>query len=230
MYGYAFYEGVAMDFSSFFIKRPETAEPALAFSPLPGGLPTGKLVEMRGVSGKTDALLQVFRENPELQIAWIEVRANIYPCAFSERGVDLDRVLFIEAADAHEALTCAHQVLKSQIFGAVVLSQLDAAPAVPFIPHTTQPSRPRDSRSFELRGPRSRSGVGEIELRRLQLAAGKSGGTVFLINECAVSEENWPIEVQLEVSRAQGELKVQIIKSRTRRDLWDQSPVDRSTG
>jgi hypothetical protein len=225
MYGYAFSEGIAMDFSQFFQKRPRLSAETLPFSALLpsglGALPMGKLIEMRGKhgGGKTEALALFLKENPSLQIAWIEVGSNAYPCGFSERGVELSRVLFIEAANSQEALWCAHQVLKSQIFGAVVLSQLDHEIQTQVPPHTTQRPRPRDSRITESRGLRSGSVMGEIELRRLQIAAGKSGSMVFLLNEKAITAESWPIEVQLEISRPHGsEIQIQILKAR--RDTW----------
>lgn len=226
------------------LERPHLNDKILPFSALPGGLPCGKLIEIRGPqgAGKTELLLKLFQENESLQIAWIECAANIYPCAFSERGVDLSRVLFIEASGPSEALWCAHQALKSQIFGALVLSQMDAKPQPQqVIPHNTI-VRPRDSRSSESRGPNGRGepqlaratcksvvandykSLGEIELRRLQIAAEKSGSTVFLVNGKSISAESWPIEVQLEITRdLSSQPVIQILKSR--RNLWTPQTV-----
>jgi hypothetical protein len=207
------------------VERPHLNEKFLPFSALPGGLPCGKLIEMRGPqgSGKTELLLKLFQENASLQIAWIECGANIYPCAFSERGVDLSRVLFIEASNSSEALWCAHQVLKSQIFDALVLGQMNEHPLeqqrsvvaknYKVIPHNTI-VRPRDSRSSESRGLEAK-GLSEIELRRLQIAAEKSGSTVFLVNEKQISAESWPIQVQLKITRnLSSQPVIQILKSK----------------
>jgi hypothetical protein len=212
MYGYAFSMGVAMDFSRFLQKKLQALPETLPFSGLPGGLPKGKLMEISGAlgGGKTEVLLRFLQENPALQVAWIEVGADIYPCAFSERGVDLSRVLFVEPAQLSEALWCAQQILKSQIFGAVILSRRETAPAM-FIPHTTN-ARPRDSRSTELRGLQSRveKELGEIELRRLQIAAEKSGAMFFLLQEKPMLAGNWPLYLQLNVERQ----KIHVIKHR----------------
>jgi hypothetical protein len=244
-----------MDISQFFIKSADleglTAQetlPCAAIPGLPGGLPVGKLIEMQGAqgSGKTETLLAFFQENPSLQVAWIELGATIYPCAFSERGVDLSRVLFVEVKDANEALWSAHQIIKSQIFGAVVLSQLDSLPETQVTPHTTHKTRPRDPRSTELRGPRSQGdclpepqvgrglhpegspdrcgeNVTEIELRRLQIAAEKSKSTIFFLNEKAIAQDNWPLEVQMKFSRNESqEVQIEILKAR-RGQQWKQA-------
>jgi hypothetical protein len=216
MYGYAFRMGSAMDFSQFLQKKLQSTPETLPFSGLPGGLPKGKLMEFSGAlgGGKTEVLLRFLQENPAQQVAWIEVGADIYPCAFSERGVDLSRVLFVEPTHMSEALWCAHQILKSQIFGAVILSQrerISGSTSVPMvIPHTTTIVRPRSSRSTELRGPQSRVELGEIELRRLQIAAEKSGSMVFLLQEKPMSAGSWPLYMQLSVNQGQ----IQILKHR----------------
>jgi hypothetical protein len=229
MYGYAFSMGSAMDFSQFLQKKLQSTPETLPFSGLPQGfprsLPKGKLMEFSGAlgGGKTELLLRFLHENPAVQVAWIEVGpdhfSGIYPCAFSERGVALSRVLFVEPTHMSEALWCAHQILKSQIFGAVILSQRGSAASstqVPMvIPHTTTIVRPRSSRSNELRGPQSRvdfmvKELGEIELRRLQIAAEKSGSMVFLLQEKPMSAGSWPLYMQLSIEQN----KIQVLKHR----------------
>jgi len=235
MYGYAFFMGVAMDFSQFLQKKLQAAPETLPFSGFPGGLPKGKLMEISGAlgGGKTEVLLRFLRENSTLQVAWIEVGPShssgtvpsVYPCALSGRGVDLSRVLFVEPSNLSEALWCAQQILKSQIFGAVILSRQETTPAM-VIPHTTRlhstmhattQIRPRDSRSTELRGPQAsvksrvaENNLGEIELRRLQIAAEKSGAMFFLLQEKPMLAGNWPLYLQLTVDQG----KIQIIKHR----------------
>ena len=153
MYGYAIFKGGAMDFSQFLQKKLQAAPETLPFSGLVGGFPKGKLMEISGTlgGGKTEVLLRFLRENPTVQVAWIEVGSygggDIYPGAFPEREVGLSRVLFVEPSNLGEALWCAQQILKSQIFGAVVLSLCEirgesaAAPSIVsmVIPHTTRP-------------------------------------------------------------------------------------------
>jgi hypothetical protein len=220
-----------MDISQFFVKPADLeglmAQETLPCAAIPGGLPVGKLIEMQGAqgSGKTETLMAFLQENPSLQVAWIEVGATIYPCAFSERGVDLSRVLFVEAKDSNEALWCAQQMIKSQIFGAVVLSQLDAAPETQVTPHTTHLTRPHDPRSHGLRGPRSQGEqITEIELRRLQIAAEKSKAMIFFLNEKAIAEDSWPLEVQMKFSRnSNQEIQIEILKARRGRGQWKQA-------
>lgn len=213
-----------MDFSQFLQKKLQSAPETLPFSGLPGGLPKGKLMEFSGAlgGGKTEALLRFLQENPALQVAWIEVGSDtscgIYPCSFSERGVDLSRVLFVEPTHMSEALWCAHQILKSQIFGAVILSQRESASGstqVPMIiPHTTTIVRPRSSRSTELRGPQAVKELGEIELRRLQIAAEKSGSMVFILQEKPMSSGSWPLYMQLHIQSKDNQGQIQILKHR----------------
>jgi hypothetical protein len=204
-------------FSTSFIKSDQLLAQVLPFSGVPAGLLQGKLVEVtsRAGNGKTSLVLRFLKENPELQLAWIEMGANIYPCAFSERGVELDRVLFVEPEEVSDALWCAHQILKSQIFGAIVLSQLG------FTPHTTQKHGPRNSCSLELRGQE----LGEIELRRLQIAAERSGTLVFLLNEELTGAGSWPITMQLRMEANQ----LQIHKDRSgingKESVWQVSGI-----
>jgi len=87
-------------------------------------LRTGTLTELSGAagSGKTELLLKFLARHPELRIAWIESPFTLYPCAVIQTGVTLDRILFAEARDTTEALWIAHQALRSQLFGVLVLA------------------------------------------------------------------------------------------------------------
>ena len=94
----------------------------LRFSAIEGGLPKGALVEFSGQagSGKTETILRFLAQNPEVRVAWVEENFTIYPCAFPQAGVGLDRVLFVETGSV-ELLWSVNQILRSQIFGVVVL-------------------------------------------------------------------------------------------------------------
>jgi hypothetical protein len=234
-----------------------TAKTYLPFSCVEGGLPKGGLIEISGAmgGGKLEALLRFLGENPSLPIAWLEEGETSYPCAFPQHGVELDRVLFVNpesrSKESSQFLTSAHLLLKSQLFGALVL-----IPDSESLPHTTTtPAYPRDSRIIEPRGCSgaqqasestsraasfvratevlgasrrcapingARQSFGEIELRRLQLDAEKTGTTVFIIRETPSVAHTWPLAVQLQVKRVtpslgdfRGELSVKILKYRS---------------
>jgi hypothetical protein len=88
-----------------------------------GGLPRGALIEVSGDtgSGKTQVVLKLLAENPSLRVAWIEKDFTIYPCVFPQSQVELGRVLFVDSCLGDTNWT-VHQVLRSQIFGIVVLA------------------------------------------------------------------------------------------------------------
>jgi hypothetical protein len=85
------------------------------------GLPRGALIAISGAhgAGKTELVLRFLASNPGVRAAWVEDSFTIYPCAFSQHGVGLERVLFVQTEDSAWAV---HQVLKSQVFEVVVMS------------------------------------------------------------------------------------------------------------
>lgn len=107
---------------SFFSFHTRSAPESYRFSQLENGLPKGGVVEVSGEAGggKTEVVLRFLSENPETRVAWIEDELTIYPCAFPQNRVGLERVLFVESKEA-EMLWTAHQILRSQVFGVLVL-------------------------------------------------------------------------------------------------------------
>jgi hypothetical protein len=206
------------------------------FSCVEGGLPQGGLIEISGAvgGGKLEALLRFLGENPSLRVAWLEEGSTTYPCAFPQHGVELDRVLFVNTEgssqeESSQLLSSAHQILRSQIFEVLVL-----IPSFEKFPHTTTQVHASHWSSGEARGTTGPHGsrghrgsgqseiFGEIELRRLQLSAEKSGTTIFVIRETPSVAQTWPLAVQLQITRVspslgdlRGELSVKILKYRS---------------
>ncbi len=92
------------------------------FSLYPKGIPSSSVVEIFG-SGKTEFLSQFLKEYPSLKTVWIEKEISINPYALWQRGVDIGSILFIECGA--ESVWATQQVLKSQIFQVITLSQLE---------------------------------------------------------------------------------------------------------
>ncbi|NDD91673.1 hypothetical protein EBZ37_06275 [bacterium] len=139
-------------------------------------VPRGALTEISGPlgSGKTEAVLKFLAEHQSIlgRIAWIEDRFTGYPSGFLQHGVELSRLLFIEGGT--ESLWATHQVLRSQIFGAVILFVRES---------TLSASEPR------------------VELRRLQLSAEQSHTCVFLLTHQARPQgASWPLALQLQAN------------------------------
>jgi hypothetical protein len=93
---------------------------SLHCSVLPDGLPRGAITQIYGF-GKTEAAVQIIKDNPDLKAAWIESHFELNPLAIAQREVDLTRMLFAEAGE-HMVWTC-HQILKSQLFPIVILKE-----------------------------------------------------------------------------------------------------------
>src|SRR5690606_14451470 len=96
----------------------QTRREVLSCSLLPSGLPKGAITEVSGF-GKTELVTRFLAEHEEIRVAWIEETFSVFPFAFQQRRVDLKRVLFVEAGE--DLTWAALQILKSQIFGIVVL-------------------------------------------------------------------------------------------------------------
>jgi protein ImuA len=103
-----------------------------------GGFPRGALSELSGgrASGKTAVALALFASlEPHELAAYVDGRAELYPPAAAERGVDLARLLVVRPAaaapaagaparplaDARAALWAAEALLASGAFAAVAI-------------------------------------------------------------------------------------------------------------
>jgi hypothetical protein len=108
-------------FLSFHGKAQLPAE-SFAFAQLEGGLPKGAVVEISGNAGggKTEVVLRFLAQNPTVRVAWVEEEFTIYPCAFPQSSVGLQRVLFVDSPPG-ETLWTVHQMVRSQVFGVIVM-------------------------------------------------------------------------------------------------------------
>jgi|GEM_PF-787842 len=150
------------------------------FSQLEGGFSRGSLGVLCGPqgSGKSEIAIRFLAENASLQAAWVEDELSIYPHAFSQNGVALERVLFIEAG-LKDSLWCVHQLLRSGLFQVVI--------------YTLAPARSRRGKKIPLEED-------EVSLRRLQIAAEKSGALVLFLAETPFAA-SWPLYSQIQVFR-----------------------------
>ncbi|MSR84604.1 MAG: hypothetical protein EXS58_17085 [Candidatus Latescibacteria bacterium] len=82
------------------------------------GIPRGAITEITGI-GKTELAVRLIAEHPAFRVAWIEEQMSIFPFGFLQRGIGLDRVLFVDAGP--DLAWSVLQVLKAQIFPIVVV-------------------------------------------------------------------------------------------------------------
>ncbi len=90
---------------------------ALPYSRFESGLPRGALVELTG-HGKTESVAAFLAENSALRVAWVERSFSILPSALLQRGVNLEKIFFVEAGD--DSAWAAASILRSRIFPVVV--------------------------------------------------------------------------------------------------------------
>ena len=103
---------------------PPLSTPTYPFSWLRGGIPKTGLIGIQGAlgSGKTQAVIQLLNENPELKAVWIESHFTLYPHAFLIEGLSTERVLFLQCpSQGSSVFWCATQALKSQLFPLAIL-------------------------------------------------------------------------------------------------------------
>ena len=90
----------------------------LSCSAVAQGIPQGAITEITGI-GKTELAVRLIAEHPTLRVAWVEEQMSIFPFGFLQRGIGLDRVLFVDAGP--DLPWSVLQVLKAQIFPIVVV-------------------------------------------------------------------------------------------------------------
>jgi hypothetical protein len=77
------------------------------------------LVHLQGPAA-TEALLRLLANHPQRPAAWVEERLSAYPPGFAQRGVDLRRLLFVEARG--QAAWAATELVRSQAFPLVAVA------------------------------------------------------------------------------------------------------------
>ncbi len=92
------------------------------FSQIPQGIPQGIIAEVCGL-GKTEFVVKLLRENANLKAAWVEREVTLNPCAFVQKGVSLDNVLFIEPKEFDVWVLL--QLLNSQLFPIIVCQAIE---------------------------------------------------------------------------------------------------------
>ena len=91
----------------------------LAFSLYPGGLPLGQVALLEG-PGRTQAVATLLAEHAGQTCAWVEERLSAYPPGLAQRGVALERLLFVESG-AQWSWVLA-QLLRSQVFKVIIVA------------------------------------------------------------------------------------------------------------
>ncbi|MCC7440006.1 MAG: hypothetical protein IT285_00135 [Bdellovibrionales bacterium] len=90
------------------------------------GVPCGAVIEVSGPAGggKTEWVLRFLARHRELSVAWVECsrRHTLYPVAIEQRGVAIDRVLWLESENREQVLWAALQALQSRLCAVVVVS------------------------------------------------------------------------------------------------------------
>ena len=147
-------------------------------------IPRGAITENSGPagSGKTEWTLRFIQQNFDqhskherigsvetARVCWIEDVFTANPRGFTEHGLDLSRFLFVEGG--RDSLWATHQVLRSQLFDAVVLWVRESVLSV------SEPS---------------------VELRKLQLSAEQAGVPLLLLSpQPRPTGVNWPVALQI---------------------------------
>ncbi len=152
-----------------------------------GGLPKGALTEISGAlgSGKTESVLRIVIENPELRVAWLEKQWSLYPYALARshagEGAALRNLWCVEwEACPVPIFSVILQIIASQAFGAVVIYR-ESSPEFLWT---------------------------EISLRRLQIAAEKSNVAVIVLSERALAQGGWCFRRRFRVESKENRLEV----------------------
>ncbi len=84
---------------------------------IPQGIPQGGISEICGL-GKSEFIMRLMLENPQIKLAWVEGCISLNPWAVVQKGVECQRLLFIETI--HESIWVLLQLIQSQLFPVVV--------------------------------------------------------------------------------------------------------------
>lgn len=85
------------------------------------GVAEGIVCELLG-NARTEWLIELFRLHPEKYIFWCEKEQRISPLAIRQRGVDLNRILFMDSSEDHQKIL--HRTLESGQYPFIVSPQL----------------------------------------------------------------------------------------------------------
>lgn len=136
-------------------------------------IPKGSLIEVYG-AGKTEWFIKFLLKNLEVKVLWIEDKISISPTAIEQRGVNLERILFIQLEKKEDFLWTATQALRSCSFEVIA-----------FPSHLFNYSKLKlDQNTI---------------LRRFQLLAKKTNTSIFLLSEKRISA--WPITTRVHVQQ-----------------------------
>ena len=89
----------------------------LPSSTLASGIPKGAISEIAGTA-RIEWVAQFLSENPRLNVFWAEKVFSLFPTAFYQRGISLNRFIFAECGD--ELFASVRKALRSQVFQCVV--------------------------------------------------------------------------------------------------------------
>lgn len=85
---------------------------------VPIGVPRGVICEVIG-SARTEWILNLLKQNSNLNTFWVEDQLTILPTAIHQRGINLSRVLMAEAGD--KLFQTLRKGIRSKLFDCVVL-------------------------------------------------------------------------------------------------------------
>jgi hypothetical protein len=86
-------------------------------STLSVGIPRGSLVELTG-NAKAEWLASFLKENKNLRVFWCEEEQTIFPTAISQRGINLNRIVFGILKDS--LFSSLRKIIQSQVFEVVI--------------------------------------------------------------------------------------------------------------
>lgn len=99
-------------------KETKLSEERFVSSSLWCGIPKGAITEIIGTA-KIEWILSFLRENPDIKVLWIEEKFLLNPPSIYQRGIDLNRFLFVECGP--ELYETVRKALQFQVFGCIIL-------------------------------------------------------------------------------------------------------------